>query len=89
MASLDNCTARIFSVIIRVYSAGVQAPDIIRVVRCHMVSHEAAVSSAIISGSVNGEYGVWGKLVSGDGAGARPDPSMRNQALASWASAHS
>ena len=74
-AALASCTARIFSVIIRVYSAGEQAPDIISAVRCHMVSHEAVASSAIISGSVNGERGVSANAVSDDGAGARPDPS--------------
>jgi hypothetical protein len=41
-----------------------------------MVSHEAAVSSAIMIGRANGENGFWGNGVSGDGAGVAPDPSM-------------
>ena len=50
-AIADCCNAAAFSIIIRWYSAGVQAPRAIIAVRRAIVSHEAIANSAIIIGS--------------------------------------
>jgi len=50
-AAIEICIAVIFSAAMRWYSSAEQTPWAIISVRCQIVSHDAAVSRAIIVGS--------------------------------------